>query len=133
MKSIKPGRGPSMMGGVGSVATGLFGIVWTIGAASMGAPGFFVFFGIIFIGVAIAQAIYNFRNATSENRMSVYDITEDEPDPLNTIYRNKAMRDGETKASSGGYNGKVNFCPNCGQDVSGKTYNYCPGCGQAIN
>ena len=36
MKSIKPGRGPSFMGGVMSILVGLFGVVWTIVAASMG-------------------------------------------------------------------------------------------------
>ena len=29
MKSIKPGRGPSMMGGISSVAAVLFGVIWT--------------------------------------------------------------------------------------------------------
>ena len=37
MKSIKPGRGPSMMGGVGSVIAAIFGVFWTIGAVQMGA------------------------------------------------------------------------------------------------
>jgi len=65
MKSVKPGRGPSMMGGVGAIGAGLFGIIWTFGAASMGAPGFFVLFGIVFIGISIFSAVYNLKNATS--------------------------------------------------------------------
>ena len=40
MRSIKPGRGPSAMGAVGSAAIGVFGIFWTISAANMGAPVF---------------------------------------------------------------------------------------------
>ena len=38
MKSIKPGRGPSMMGAVGAAFAVVFGIIWTMAAASMGAP-----------------------------------------------------------------------------------------------
>ena len=84
MKSIKPGRGPSFMGGVMSILVGLFGVVWTVVAASAGG-GFFALFGIIFIAVAVVQAIYNFKNATGKNRYSAFDITDssEEPDPLN--------------------------------------------------
>ena len=84
MKSIKPGRGPSMMGGVMSIVVGLFGVGWTIIAASIGG-GFMAIFGVLFILVAIIQAVYNFKNATSENRYSEYDITDnmEESDPLN--------------------------------------------------
>ena len=57
MKSIKPGRGPSAMGAFGSVIVGIFGVIWTIGAANMGAPPFFVLFGVVFILMAIVQAI----------------------------------------------------------------------------
>lgn len=46
MKSIKPGRGPSMMGAFGSAAVTVFGILWTIMAMSMGAPIFFACFGM---------------------------------------------------------------------------------------
>ena len=51
MKSIKPGRGPSMMNAVGSLIGIVFGIIWTCAAASMGAPGFFPLFGLVFIGM----------------------------------------------------------------------------------
>mgnify|MGYP006386566787 FL=1 len=75
MKSIKPGRGPSMMSGVMSVAVGIFGLFWTIMAASIGG-GFMALFGLVFIGIAISSAVYNFKNATSENRYSAYDIVD---------------------------------------------------------
>ena len=52
MKSIKPGRGPSMMSGVMSVAVGIFGLFWTIMAASIGG-GFMALFGLVFIGSQI--------------------------------------------------------------------------------
>ena len=83
MKSIKPGRGPSAMGAVGSIFSAIFGIIWTIAAASMGAPVFFWLFGVVFVILGIVQAIYNFKNATGENRYSKFDIVDsaEEPDP----------------------------------------------------
>ena len=57
MKSIKPGRGPSMMGGFMGIVVALFGVFWTIIAVSMGA-GLMGIFGIIFVVVAIVQAVY---------------------------------------------------------------------------
>ena len=61
MKSVKPGRGPSMMGGVASVFAVVFGIIWMGGAASMGAPGFFLLFGVAFIGIGVVNAVYSFK------------------------------------------------------------------------
>lgn len=71
------------MGAFGAVIGVIFGVIWTGAAASMGAPPFFLFFGVLFIIVGIVQAVYNFKNATGENRFSSFDITEDgeEPDP----------------------------------------------------
>ena len=57
MKSVKPGRGPSMMGGVASVFAVVFGIIWMCGAASMGAPGFFLLFGVAFIGIGVVRLL----------------------------------------------------------------------------
>ena len=84
MKSIKPGRGPSFMGGISSILVALFGVVWTIIAASMGG-GLFALFGLIFIAYAVVQAVYNFKNATGKNRYSEFDITDvnEETDPFN--------------------------------------------------
>ena len=67
MKSVKPGRGPSMMGGIMGIAVGLFGVFWTILAVSGGA-WFMAPFGIIFVVIAVVQAIYNFKNAKNPNR-----------------------------------------------------------------
>ena len=71
MKSIKPGRGPSMMSGIMCIIVGVFGIIWTIGAVSMGAGPIFALFGIVFISVAVINAIYNFKNATNKNRYPI--------------------------------------------------------------
>ena len=83
MKSIKPGRGPSMMNAAGAVFAVIFGIIWTIAAAGMGAPFFFPLFGLLFIGMGVMSAVYNFKNATGEERYSTFDIvdSDEEPDP----------------------------------------------------
>ncbi len=117
MKSIKPGRGPSMMSGIGSVCAGLFGVFWTIMAASMGAA-MMIPFGLIFIGIAVVQAIYNFKNATGENRYSVIDIVDEdeEIDPLNERFGRKEGSE---------------FCPYCGIKVSSE-FEFCPKCGNKL-
>lgn len=75
MKSIKPGRGPSMMGGIASLFSALFGVVWTY-IAMQGGAGPFALFGIVFIGMALAQAGYNFHNASQKDRFSSFDIVD---------------------------------------------------------
>ena len=47
MKSIKPGRGPSMMGGISALFAALFGVFWIIVVLQSGG-GFFAFFGVMF-------------------------------------------------------------------------------------
>ena len=56
MKSIKPGRGPSGLGFIGSVFGIIFGIFWTIMAARLGAPALIPILGVIFIIMCIVQA-----------------------------------------------------------------------------
>ncbi len=125
MKSIKPGRGPSFMGGIVSLFMGLFGVVWTVLVASVGG-GIFALFGVIFIAVAIVMALYHFKNATGKNRYSAYDITEqgEEPDPLNERFENK--KQGEIKKE-----GENRFCPYCGTAVS-EDYEFCNKCGRKL-
>lgn len=129
MKSIKPGRGPSAMGAIGSVAVGIFGVLWTIGAASMGAPTFFVLFGIVFVGLAIIQGIFHFKNATGRNRMSLLDITDskEEPDPLDNYFNQNRNIDDRILDES-----DLNFCPYCGHKVLDDSYKFCSKCGKEI-
>ena len=68
MKSVKPGRGPSFLSGVGGLFAVLFGIIWTVLALSMGAPVLFCLFGLAFVGYAAVISVYNFKNAASKNR-----------------------------------------------------------------
>ena len=117
-----------MMNAVGSIAAGVFGVFWTIGAASMGAPGFFVAFGVVFILLAVGQAIYAFYNATAKNRMSTFDITEhgEEPDPLDP-----GVRSGERPETRVNTDAPERFCPYCGAPTR-DGYAYCRGCGRKL-
>lgn len=127
MKSIKPGRGPSMMGGVISIFVALIGIVFTIGAAA-GEVYIFSLFGVFFIIIAVWNAVYNFKNATSQNRYSVYDIVDasEEPDPLNEKYSKK------TNAADASQSGKTNFCPYCGAKAE-LDHRFCRNCGKQLD
>ena len=101
MKSVKPGRGPSLLGGAASAIAAVIGVVWIAVAASMDAPVYFCLFGVVFVVLAIAHALYDLYNATAKRRFSLFDVTEEgeEPDPL-------AREDG-----SGGVEA---FCTACG-------------------
>lgn len=127
MKSIKPGRGPSMMSGVMCIIVGVFGVIWTIGAVSMGAGPIFALFGIVFIGVAVVNAIYNFKNATSKNRYSIYDITEghEESDPFDKYYKESNTNESQN------YEEDSNFCPYCGAKAQ-KDFEFCNKCGKKL-
>ncbi len=135
MKSVKPGRGPSFLGGIGALASAAFGVIWMAAAASLGAPSFFPLFGLIFVGLGVAQAIYHFKNATSKNRYSSFDITDgnEEPDPLNERFGQPG--DEEEDEGSAGRNkngGEINFCPYCGAEAA-PGHVYCTKCGKKLS
>ena len=140
MKSIKPGRGPSMLGAIAGIAIAVFGVLWTIGAADMtsemggsmyagsmdmgGIGSVFPLFGVVFVILAIVFAVYNFRNATGKKRYSEYDIVDEgeEADPLNERFGENDMDEEEER---------VSFCPYCGNSVDGD-YEYCDRCGKKL-
>ena len=128
MRSIKPGRGPSMMGGVMSIAIGIFGVIWTVTALSIGG-GPFALFGVVFVLVAIVQAVYHFKNATGKNRYSAFDVTDgnEEPDPLNQRYGAPGARAGQAEAGAA----DSAFCPYCGTPVAGD-FEFCNKCGRKL-
>ena len=121
MKSIKPGRGPSMMSGFVGIFMICFGIIWTVLASQ--ASGIFALFGVFWTCMAIVITVYNFKNATGKNRYSAYDITDssEEPDPLNQRFGSSASND---------KNGN-NFCPYCGTPVD-DGYEFCNNCGKKL-
>jgi len=129
MKSVKPGRCPSFLGGIGSVAAIIFGVFWTVMAAAAGAPAFLPIFGVIFILLGVVQAVYHFKNATGENRYSAFDITDgnEEPDPLHTYFKNNP----QTGNSSAGSAATGNFCPYCGFRTE-SDHVFCKQCGKKI-
>lgn len=118
-----------MMGAVMSIAGALFGLFWTIMALSMGA-WFMVPFGLIFIGVSVYKAVYNYKNATGENRYSEYDITEngEEPDPWNEKFGEK--RENSIDISHQTY-AESRFCPYCGAKAA-PDFEFCNVCGKRI-
>ena len=144
MKSIKPGRGPSMMGGIVCIVVAVFGLLWTIGASSMsssfggivpfhdpafgeGIDAIFPLFGVVFIIIAVVSAVYNFKNATGKKRFSEYDIVDssEEPDPLNERFGEPAPIHHESVPEADA------FCPYCGTPVE-DDYRFCNSCGKQL-
>ena len=125
MKSIKPGRGPSMMSGVVGIFMVCFGIFWTLLAGQ--ASPIIAVFGVIWTAIALVTTVYNFKNATGKNRYSAYDITdaEEEPDPLGERFG--AKKDSAARADAG----ETRFCPYCGTRVE-ERYTYCQSCGKKL-
>ena len=127
MKSVKPGRGPSLLAALAGVAAAAFGVIWIFGALKMGAPIFMALFGIAFVVIAILGVIYNAHNATAENRYSEFDITDDgeEPDPLSKRVSSPPRQSAETAGEKGA------FCPFCGKTVQ-SDFAFCPHCGKRL-
>ena len=105
------------MGAVGAVVLAVFGIFFTAGAASMGAPGFFLAVSVLFTLVAVAIAIYSIYNATAANRFSELDIVPSgaEPDPF----------------TPGARQSVEGVCSSCGAPLSSE-FAFCPKCGKAV-
>ncbi len=122
------------MGAMGGIVVAVFGVFWTIGAASMGAPGFFVLFGVFFVVMAIAGVAYNAYNATQKNRMSDFDITteNEESDPIaQTLGHAPRPSSRELSANENPRKFEGGFCPYCGTKVR-PDFDYCPKCGKDI-
>ncbi|MGE5580729.1 MAG: zinc ribbon domain-containing protein [Bacillota bacterium] len=149
--SIKPGRGPSFMGGIGSLVMVLFGLFWTAMAIQItkdapfdGVGVMFPLFGVLFVIMGIANAVYSFKNATAKKRYSLLDITDSdtEPDPLNEQFGENApagapestpedapesVEFGRDEAGDQPHR----FCPYCGKDLD-SDFRFCPSCGREI-
>ena len=127
MKSVKPGRGPSFMGGISSLFGIVFAIFWTVMAISAGAPFFFPLFGLLFIGIGIVNAVYSFKNAAGEHRYSEYDIVDstEEPDPWDRRFDHDRAPDTDDPA------GDFAYCPYCGARL-GEGFAFCGKCGREV-
>mgnify|MGYP000088412714 CR=1 FL=1 len=134
MYSVKPGRGPSLMGGIGAVIVAVFGVIWTVLAVSMGAPPIFPLFGVVFILAALGGAVYNFYNAAGRHRISSFDITArgEEPDPIaKAMGYDRPVAADSPPAAAGPRKYPGEYCPFCGTRV-GADFDYCPKCGKDI-
>jgi hypothetical protein len=137
MYSIKPGRGPSLMGCVGAAVVAVFGVIWTVSASGAGAPSVFTLFGIVFVVAAIAGGIVNLYNATSRNRFSTYDITthREESDPIAEALDLHPKEQGEERrpppAPGDPRRVEGDYCPYCGGAVD-DDFDFCPKCGKDI-
>ena len=69
MYSLKPGRGPSLMGAVGGIVVAIFGVIWTFAAMSMGARPFFA-------------AVRSLVRRHGHRRGGVQLLQRDQPQPL---------------------------------------------------
>lgn len=131
MKSVKPGRGPSLMSGVASLLVVVIGIGWTALAIRMEAPAFFPIFGMMFIIFGVINAISGFANGVSSRRFSAYDIVDEheEPDPLNEYFGNAMEPDAPQTGDSP--SDETRFCPYCGAPAA-SDYAYCRKCGKKL-
>lgn len=125
MKSIKPGRGSSMMGGLVGIIMICFGIVWT--AVAAGFSGFMAIFGVLWTCVAVIITVFNFLNATKKKRYSSFDIVDstEEPDPFNERFGSAARKVRSEKDLPG------RFCPYCGAEAAGD-FAFCNHCGKEL-
>jgi len=134
MYSVKPGRGPSLLGAIMAGVVALFGVLWTVGATAAGAPPFLTLFGIIFVVFAVVGGVFSLYNAAGRNRFSSFDITTDreESDPM-TEALDLTEPDGEKRGQqpAGPRRFAGGYCPYCGAGVE-PDFDYCPKCGKDI-
>ena len=132
-----------MMGAIVGILVAVIGVAWTVGAANItsgmggafgdpfgGAVGvIFPLSGVIFVIIAIVGVVYNFKNATSKNRYSEFDIVDghEEPDPLNQRFGGNTSCEGSWQAETA----ESRFCPYCGAKAQ-QGYEYCNQCGKKL-
>ena len=118
MRNRRPEKGPLFMSIATSIFVLIFAIVWTAIAAH--AAPFMAFFGIFFIGFAIARIVMTVNHATGRDRRISDDHSEEQVEnryakPENTEQKNTAQA----------------YCPSCGAKV-GVDFLYCGECGRKL-
>jgi hypothetical protein len=80
----------------------------------------------------VCSSDLQFKNATSRNRYSAFDITDgdEEPDPLNERFGSAQTND--TENADNAPDGNANFCPYCGAKLQAG-YRFCKHCGKPID
>lgn len=132
MRSIKPGRGASLQGVIGSLFAVVFGIVWMVSSAKSGAPTPFVLLGLVFVVIAGSNVVISLMNKTGANRFSLYNNIiegEEAPNPLEDVLskKEKAAESKEEEKRTG----ETVFCPYCGAKAE-KDYAFCRSCGKKL-
>lgn len=156
MRSIKPGRGPSLVGAIGGVVAIVLVGGWIGFADSMDAPPVFKLFGFGMIVMILVGIVSNLYNTTAKNRISTFDITSDdeESDPIAHALGHGSRRTAGRRSSSSrrssrsseheGHAGDpgdrrgqapqhfdATYCPYCGVAVQ-PDFEFCPSCGKDI-
>ncbi|MCH4887493.1 hypothetical protein EZV73_07915 [Acidaminobacter sp. JC074] len=106
-----------------SAAFGIvFAFFWTGTAVRMGAPKFFVLFGVFFIGMSIYQFVTQIKHLTKK-RHKVSESLDDDNRQVEALLERDVKSPVETKS--------YNFCPECGEQLK-KKYKRCPACGDKL-
>ena len=137
--SVKRGRVRSAQSVAGGIFAMVFGVIWTVGAASIGAPWFFSLFGLLFIASAGYNTYIAYKNTTGDNRFSEFDVVEmdSEPDPWDEKFRQNKDRYsinescGHIEKDTEAHSCAVRFCPYCGIEAE-SDYEFCKSCGRKL-
>ena len=131
--SVKQGRTRSAQSAVGGVFAMVFGVIWTVCAASIGAPWFFSLFGLCFVAMAGFNTYISYKNATGENRYSEYDVVDinDEPDPWDAKICGDVQDFNNYNSTNKSVKKQTSFCPYCGTAAE-KDFEFCKNCGRKL-
>ena len=136
--SVKQGRMRSAQSAAGGIFAMIFGFIWTIAAASIGAPWFFCLFGVCFIAIAGFNTYISYKNATGDNRYSEFDIVDinSEPDPWDEKFRNDggnfyANKSNGCVDTADAEHSQSRFCPYCGTAAEAD-FEFCKSCGKKL-
>ena len=124
-------EGDFMISGMDIVTDSDFGLMGSsFGSDPFGALGaIFPLFGVVFVVIAVVIAVYNFKNATSKNRYSEFDVVDgsEEPDPLNERFGSDCDEGTHSESDCE----DALFCPYCGTPAD-NDYLYCKKCGKPL-